>query len=143
MAHSATHNPARTGRPAKAGRVRARIALVLLVGITLTSICQGHDKGEHRIAPHLAILGEAGHAGEAAQAVEPHAEPHARTGPGPMYTVVGPGALGAHDVASLGVALPLLALLGLSAGRRWPRPTDTLPQVTTTLPPDPPPPRQV
>jgi hypothetical protein len=139
MTRSASHNHAPTRHPAREGVVRARLLLVLLVGLTLTSICQGHDVGDHRLAPHLAFLPEMDeHATHVAQA---HTNPD--TDAGPMYTIGSPGAPGAHDVASLGVALPLLALLGWRTGRRWPRPAEARPRPATVAPPDPPPPRQV
>jgi hypothetical protein len=139
MAHSATHNPCRSPRPARAGFGTVRIVLALLVGLALTSICQGHNTGEHRLAPHLAILSETGgHAEE-----QPYAPPHTGTDPGPMYTISAPGTPDAHEVASLGAALPLLALLGFPASRRWPRPHDARSHAATPLQPEPPPPRQV
>ena len=135
MAHSAAHNMGRT--TCRAAYRPARVALALLVGLALTSICQGHDTGEHRLSPHLALLPEpAGHAAD-----EPAAGPHDETEPGPMYNIAGPSAQGAHDFASLGVALPLLALLGLPARRRWPRVGDMIVHPTTPLQPEPPPPR--
>ena len=139
MARSAKHNPGRSLQPAYAGSRPARLALALLVGLALTSICQGHDSGEHRLAPHLAFLAEAeGHAAE-----ESYAPAHTGTEAVPMYTIAGPAASGAHDVASLGAALPLLALFGLTSRRRWPRPGDARPCAHTPLQPDPPPPRPV
>ncbi|HET9494432.1 MAG TPA: hypothetical protein VFR15_09395 [Chloroflexia bacterium] len=136
MAHSAAHNKGRTS--SRAAYRPARFALALLVGIALTSICQGHDTGEHRLAPHLALLPEdAGH-----EAGEVQLQPHAETAPGAMYTVAGPGSTGAHDVVSLGAALPLLALLGLPARRRWPRPAGMRPHANAPMQPEPPPPRQ-
>jgi hypothetical protein len=137
MAHSAAHNQGRTSR--RVAYRPARAALALLVGLALTSICQGHDTGEHRLSPHLALLPEP--ADNAAG--EPTAESHADTAPGPMYTLAGPGAQGAHDVASLGAALPLLALLGVPARRRWPRPGEVRIHPTTPPQPEPPPPKQV
>lgn len=141
MASSATHNPSRRPRTAGAGTGRTRIVLALFVGLALTSVCQGHGTGEHRLAPHLAILGETG----AQVASAPHARPHTGTGPSPMNTIdaIGePGATGAHDVVSLGVTLPLLALLRRPARLRWPRPGDTLPRANAHVQPEPPPPKQ-
>jgi hypothetical protein len=136
MAHSAAHNKGRMS--SRTAYRPARVALAVLVGLALTTICQGHDAGEHRLSPHLALLAE--HNGHGAD--EPAAGPHDGAEPGPMYTIAGPGSTGAHDVASLGAALPLLALLRVPARRRWPRPAVMRPHASPPTQPEPPPPRQ-
>ena len=126
-------------RRAGPGTIRARMSLVVLVGLALTSICQGHDTGTHRLAPHLAFLGETGDRSGG----DRRDRPHRSTDAGPLYTVGSPGEPGAHDVASLGVALPFFSLLGLGRRRRWQKPGDAYPHAAAAVPPESPPPQQV
>jgi hypothetical protein len=138
MAPSVSYNLAQTRRPANPGTKRARILLAMIVALNLTSICQGHGTGSHRLSLHLAIFGETGSHATPVSYTRPHSDPDR----GLMYTLGSPGTSGTADVASLGAALPLLGMLGFRSSRRRPRTANEHPPSTAAVAPEPPPPRR-
>lgn len=62
-----------------------RSLLAAWVGVSMTLICQGHDHGDHRIIPHLSILGEPDELHEGDIVHDSTIEAHTPSGPNGPY----------------------------------------------------------
>ena len=124
-----------------------RVLFVLLVGLNLILICQGHNDADHHTGPHLTVLGEPRDASERGSDTTGAAARVASNGYSPAQAPAGNVLVRSSSdsgdgsgISSLGLFIPggvasTLARWALALVRR------ALKKSQTNLKPDPPPPR--